>query len=272
MNASLYECSIVHRRFAPTRHEFAYRIFFLSLDLRRLARDVRNFRLFSLNRWNLYSFRPHDYLPDEDAPRNDSAEALCARIESMGASHGVDLRACDIELLTLPRVCGYAFNPVSFYFCRGPAGEPLGAIVEVTNTFREVKPYWLGPEHFQGGSFRRRVPKHFYVSPFSDVDVAFQFALRPPAGKLGIEIDDYTGPARTLASTLRGERRPFTDSRLLWYLLKYPAVTLKVIALIHWHALRLYLKRTPWFRKDARGVDQRDLFRAHQPIRLKTSR
>ncbi len=183
---------------------------------------------------------------------------------------GVDIPGGRVLLLTLPRVAGYLFNPVSFYFCYDSSGRPAAAIAEVTNTFREMKPYFLGPDAIAGAggeqSFRSRVPKFFYVSPFSDVDVAFDFKLRTPGEGLSIRIDDYDGEKRTLASALTGHRRPLTGPRLAWYSLKYPLITVRVIALIHLHALLLKLKRIPWFAKAARAGDQRDLYRPHASI------
>ncbi len=144
-----------------------------------------------------------------------------------------------------------------------------------------MKPYFLGhdclavpaPETAGASArptdpatFHLRIPKHFYVSPFSDVDVAFDFALRTPAGRLSIQIDDYTGIKRTLTSTLTGTRHPLTGARLAWLTLKYPLLTLRIIGLIHWHAFRLWLKRVPWFAKGARPSDQRDLYRPHPSL------
>ena len=171
-------------------------------------------------------------------------------------------------LVTLPRVFGYLFNPVSFYFCFDRSGAPAAAIAEVTNTFREMKPFFLRPDPTDAarGVFHLRVPKHFYVSPFSDVDVAFDFHLRLPGDRLAVRIDDYTGERRTLTSTLAGGRRELTSARLAWFTLKYPALTLRVITLIHWHALRLWLKRVPWFAKAARAADQRGLYRPHHSL------
>ena len=146
----------------------------------------------------------------------------------------------------------------------------MAAIAEVTNTFREVKPYFLGPEAFivESGraAFRMKVPKHFYVSPFSDVDVSFDFTLRPPNGDLAIQIDDYTGDQRTLISTVTGRRVPLSAGRLAWFSVKYPLVTLRVIFLIHLHALLLRIKGVPWFAKASRSRDQRDLYRPHPSI------
>ncbi len=240
-----------------------------------------------------------------------------ARVTAYAAAHGVDVSGGRIVLVTLPRIFGYLFNPVSFYFCFDRSGRPAAAIAEVTNTFREVKPFFLGPsclatqiqdprpetqipepktqnskpqpppadgvaansepqtpnselqpEHpgASAGVFRLRVPKHFYVSPFSDVDVAFDFTLRVPGDRLSIQIDDYVGAERSLTSTLAGPRRELTTARLAWFTLKYPLLTVRIIALIHWHAFRLWWKKLPWFAKAARPADQRDLYRPHSSL------
>ena len=278
----------MHARFNPKPHRFAYRIFMLAVDLDELPVLHRRLRLFSVNRPNLYAFREPDYLPSSEPLHNPStsprpilkkpglgaAPSLKTRVLAFLAARGVDLGPGGrIELVTLPRVFGYLFNPVSFYYCHDTEGVCVASIAEVTNTFREMKPYFLGPETFHpaasaaaAGAFQLRTPKHFYVSPFSDVDVAFDFHLHPPAEKLSVRIDDYIGAERTLTSTLAGPSVPLTDGRLAWFTLKYPLITLRIIGLIHWHALLLYLKKTPWFGKAARAADQRDLHRPHTSL------
>jgi uncharacterized protein len=300
MNSRIYECHVMHARFLPKPHRFVYRIFMLAIDLDELPALHRRLHLFSVNSPNLYSFRETDFLPTTEPLHNQSPNPIChlisdkpsssassssspapapasplkARVLAFLGSRGTDLGPHGrIELVTLPRVFGYLFNPVSFYFCYDSAGTCVAAISEVTNTFREMKPYFLGPETFRRaasaaarGTFHLRTPKNFYVSPFSDVDVAFDFNLRPPAASLYVQIDDYAGPDRTLTSTLTGPARPLTDSRLAWFLLKYPFITLRIISLIHWHAFVLYLKKIPWFAKAARASDQRDLYRPHASL------
>lgn len=265
----------MHARFAPKAHRFAYRIFLFAIDLDELDALHRRLRLFSLGKRNLYSLREGDFLPT-DEPLHNRAEGAAApaatgaslkeRVTAHLAGRGIDIAGGRVLLVTLPRVLGYTFNPVSFYFCYDRAGEPVAAIAEVTNTFREMKPYTLGPETRRDGLFSNRVPKHFYVSPFSDVDVRFDFQLRVPGELLSVQIDDYTEGRRTLTSTLVGTRRPLTDAGLAWFTLKYPLITLKVIGLIHWHALRLWWKSVPWFPKAARAAEQRDLYRPHASL------
>lgn len=282
MTSSLYECRVMHARFLPRQHRFLYRIFLFALDLDEVDSVARRNALFSNGRRNLYSFRDADYLPIGEplhvgepakakvvsAPRSLLRRALKDRVVHYASQHGVDLTGGKVVLLTLPRVFGYLFNPVSFYFCYDRDGVPAAAIAEVTNTFREVKPYFLkpSPDDTTSGDFRLRIPKHFYVSPYSDVDVAFDFTLRTPGSRLSIQIDDYVGRDRTLTSTLTGQRSALTTSRLAWFTIKYPFITLRVILLIHWHALRLWWKKVPWFAKSARPSDQRALYRPHHSL------
>ncbi|ATC63906.1 DUF1365 domain-containing protein [Nibricoccus aquaticus] len=312
MQSCLYECRVMHHRFTPKAHRFAYRIFMMAIDLDELPDLHRRLRLFSVNRPNLYSFREGDHLPatptHNPSPDNPAARpqpssnassappSLKARVLAHLAAHGIDLTGGRVLLVSLPRILGYLFKPVSFYFCYDRHGHPVAALAEVTNTFHELKPYTLGPEtrtqpedrahantqppsvapadaspSTDNTPFRLRVPKHFYVSPFSDVDIAFDFTLRPPTERLSVQIDDYEGNHRTLTTTLAGPRRPLTDAALASYLFKYPLLTLRVITLIHWHALRLWLKRVPWFAKSARPADQRDLHHPHASLTAPSS-
>ncbi len=293
MNSCLYECHVMHARFSPQPHQFLYRIFLFAIDLDELDTLHHRFALFSVNRANLYSFRECDFLPTGEPIHNGVPEksspagTLKARVTAFLAERGVDLTGGRVMLVTLPRVLGYLFNPVSFYFCYDRTGAPVAALAEVTNTFKEMKPYFLGPDTRTSshstfnsqpstsdraaaansvGAFSLRTPKHFYVSPYTDVDVAFDFALRPPAEKLSVQIDDYIGTERTLTSTLTGPRRELTGARLAWYVVKYPLITVRIIALIHWHAFLLWLKRVPWFAKSARPADQRGLYRPHSSL------
>ncbi len=267
LNSCLYRCAVWHQRLAPKRYALRHALFMCYIDLDELDELARRLRLFSRNRWNLYSFRDDDHLPDAAA----GTLPLKARIAAYLASEGIVLGpGSRIRLLTLPRILGYVFNPISVYFCFERAEDPpCCAIAEVGNTFGEHKLYLLrAPSAQDAQLFTLRVPKLYYVSPFSSLTLQFDFRLRVPAAALEIRVDDYDGEQCILRSGLRGQRAPLRDARLAWFALKYPLLTLQVIGAIHWHALRLWLRGLPWHRKaDSPQLQQSVLRPSAQPAR-----
>jgi DUF1365 family protein len=262
LNSCLYECVIVHRRLRPRPYAFEHRMMMLYADLDELEAIDGNTRLLSLERRNLYSFRDADYFP------TGAQGALKGRVRAFLGERGIELPATGrIRLLTLPRVLGYIFNPISIYFCSDGEGVALCAIAEVGNTFRESKLFLLPAQPARAEAaaapdparFRLRVPKLYYVSPFSNLDICFDFDLRLPGQTLQMHIEDWDAHGKLLESHLRGARVPLSDRQLLRFALKFPALTLKVIALIHWHALWLAFRRVPWHRKGARPDLQREV-------------
>jgi uncharacterized protein len=243
MNSCLYECSVYHRRILPREHSFRYQLFYCYLDLDELDQVQVPRWLFGRNRRSLYGFRDDDHLPGDGAD-------LKTRVLEFLSRNGIELEGGRVMLLTLPRVLGYVFNPVSFYFCFDASGTPRCAIAEVGNTFRELKAYLIpGPVGAGQARFRLLTPKHFYVSPFSDLSIDFEFQLSVPGEDLDIRVDDWEGGQKTLQSALTGRRAPFSFQHLAWLTLKYPLITAKVIFLIHAHALWLWWLRIPWHRK-----------------------
>jgi uncharacterized protein len=263
LHSSLYECSVLHHRLSPKVHQFRYRIFLLSLDLDELPSLHRKLWCFSYNRRNLYSFRDRDHLTLPGLETASIKENIIAWVRQQGLSVADDV---PIRLITLPRVLGYIFNPVSFYYFHDSAGVAQSVVVQVGNTFREMKPYLIR-EPSSVDFFRLITPKHFYVSPFSELTLHFDFRIKVPGEHLEIHIDDRLGPnpeaERTLVSVLSGKQRALTAARLTWYLLKYPLITLKVIFFIHWHALLLWMKKIPFHRKSAHPELQRNVFKPH---------
>ena len=262
MNSCLYECDVMHHRLAPKEHRFRYRIFMFALDLDELDTVAARTPGFSHNGRNLYEFRDRDHLTVAGHESESVKENVIAWLAANGFQFPADGR---ITLVTLPRVFGYIFNPVSFYFCADAAGAPLCAIVQVGNTFREMKPYLLRGAA-GANAFHLITPKHFYVSPFMPLDLAFDFKLKVPGEHLDIHIDDREGDRRVLLTALTGRRAPLTGGRLAWFTAKYPLITVKVIFLIHLHALFLWWKRIPWHRKAANPDLQRDVFNPHSSI------
>ncbi|MBN8245829.1 MAG: DUF1365 domain-containing protein [Verrucomicrobia bacterium] len=264
----LYDCRVLHHRLAPRRHRFEYGLFLLCVDLDELPALDRTLRLLGWNRPNLYEFRDSDHLPPPGESRQEFPGDLRRSLRDWLAADGFPVPAdARILLITLPRVAGYLFNPVSFYFVQSRDGTPLCAVAEVGNTFGELKPYRVPVTAGGGCRFRRVVPKHFYVSPFSPLDLCFDFRLQEPGDRLELVINDVTADGRrVLVSTLSGRRRPLTDGQLVRLTARYPLVTLRVITLIHWQAFRLWLRRLPWFRKGDRPEDQRGVLRPHPTV------
>ncbi len=259
MNSRLYECRVMHHRLAPKVHRFRYGIFMLALDLDEIDQVAALIPFFSHNSANLYSFRDSDHLT---LPGLETA-GVKANVTAWLASQGVDFPGGGrIVLITLPRMLGYVFNPVSFYYCYDAQGEPFCAIAEVGNTFGEMKPYLVSDK--EGADvFRRVTPKNFYVSPFMGLDLTFEFRLRAPGDRLDIHVDDRDGSDRMLVTSLTGKAAPLSSRTLAWLTLKYPMVTVKVISLIHAHAVALWLKRVPWHRKADNAGLQIDVLKPH---------
>lgn len=257
LKSSIYECRVAHHRFEPKKHHFSHRIFMFSLALNEMDKLDGQLGLLSHNRFNLFSFYDRDHLDKDDRPTQD-------KLMDYLTQSGMDLDGDhQVQLITLPRIAGYIFNPVSFYFISDANSRPVCAVAEVSNTYREMKTYLL--TKMEKNRFRLRIPKHFYVSPFSSLELEFDFNLGLPGDKMDIYIDEYEGNRKILASSLRGEARPFSNRRLFWYAIKYPLLTLKVITQIHWHALRLKLKGLEHHSKAENPQLQKDLVRQSKP-------
>ncbi len=242
INSSLYECTIMHHRLEPLRNRFVYRIFMFALDLDELDTLHASMNLFSRNRFNLFSFRDADHL---QLGKPSAKENLLEYLRTQGVTEQIG----KVLLITNVRVFGYVFNPVSFYYCYAQNGEPFCVVPEVGNTFGEQKPYLLTAADRSAEGFRKRVTKYFYVSPFIDMDAEFDFQLQLPGEQLHVTINDHKDGKKFFLSTVHGERKPLTDLRLAWYAVRFPFVTLQVITLIHWQALKLMLRKLHFFRK-----------------------
>jgi len=253
----------MHHRLAPKVHSFHYNVFMFYLDLDEIDSLSKKMKFMSRNRFNLFNFRDKDHL---QLPREnpDTSKNIREHITDYLKANGVNIGAGRIMVLTNLCTLGYQFNPVSFYFCYDDQDNAVCSIVEVCNTFLEMKPYFLGADTMKKDQFKLNTEKYFYVSPFIEMDTNFDFDLHIPGEKLQIKIDDYDKAGkRFFISTLSGERRPLKDSTLLYYFLSFPLITLKIIGLIHWQALKLWLKKIPYHRKNDDRELQKGVFRPY---------
>jgi DUF1365 family protein len=252
----LYECRVMHRRIIPKHHEFLYRIFLFYLDLDEIETLARDVPIFSAGEPNLYSLCNEDYFQFH-------SRGLRANLETFLETQNFSIRPAHIRLLTLPRLLGYTFNPISIFFCFDSDNRPITSVVQVGNTFGELKPY-IVPLDESGTDFHVRVPKNYYVSPFSPLDLSFDFCFKNPSESLQITIDTYRGKEKNLLSTLTGKRTELTTSNLTHLTLSFPLLTIKIIFLIHWEAFRLWLKGIPFYTKEEKPSEQQGAFRVRK--------
>ncbi|MEI9923160.1 MAG: DUF1365 domain-containing protein [Bradyrhizobium sp.] len=235
--AALYFGEVMHARLKPMGHRFSYRVMSLLIDLDRLGDADRQSPLFGVNRAALYSFNDADH-GDRDG------SGLRAYAQHCAAERGIDLTGGRVLLLCYPRLLGYTFNPLSVYFCYRTDGSLALLIYEVRNTFGDIHSYALAvkPDEVSAAGVRQQQDKLFYVSPFIEMAMRYHFRVSPPADdvKLRILETDREGPL--LAATFHGRRRALTTAALLRSFFSLPLVTFKIVAAIHWEALRLWLK------------------------------
>ncbi|MBL8450219.1 MAG: DUF1365 domain-containing protein [Dechloromonas sp.] len=228
---------VMHRRLRPAVNAFTYPVFFVQLPLRDLA--AADSPLFGIERRALMSFRSADHGPRDGSP-------LLPWIEALLEARGLPADG-DIVLQTFPRVLGFVFNPVSFWFCRDRQGMLIAVLAEVNNTFGGSHSYLL---HRNGEPLRDgevlEADKVFHVSPFNEIagGYRFRFHLARPAQLCRIAYDDAEG--EVLLTAIGGKARPWSTGRLLAAFLRMPLLTFGVFARIHWQALRLWLKGVPF--------------------------
>jgi len=232
---AIYFGGVMHARLRPRRNTFRYRVFFMRLPLSGLQ-DVQS-ALFSVNRWNLFSFHYRDHGARDGSPPEPWIRALLMR-EGITAADG------EIVLQMFPRVLGYVFNPVSFWLCHDRDGGLRAIVCEVNNTFGEHHNYLLvnpdGAVIAANDILETR--KVFHVSPFCEVSgkYAFRFRTEYPSCHVAIDYSDRQG--RLLMTAIWGHAAAFNVGGLLKAFLLYPWMTLGVMVRIHWQALKLWIR------------------------------
>ncbi|MEW6224767.1 MAG: DUF1365 domain-containing protein [Chloroflexota bacterium] len=247
MRSHLLEGKVGHRRARPFTYELEHSVWYAALDLAELDDVDRRLRLFGRNRRAAAAFRDADHMP---VPATDVRASILAHLRAAGESP----EGWRVTLVTNLRVLGYVFNPASFFLCRDERGTLRVVVIEVHNTFGDRHLYTLRPRTPAGDTgdgskrpFTATMDKHFFVSPFISVDGTYAVHVRDEPAGLRLAINLRQDDRPMLSTSLVLTRRPLTDRMLLRLLLRHPLMTHKTMAMILWHALRLWRRGAPFF-------------------------
>jgi uncharacterized protein len=234
VNHSVLESVVYHQRHAPKKHSFVHKVLFLLVDIEEAAKGKT--KLFSFNKFNVFSISVKDY--DMGGVRKKLAENNISGVEK-------------IFLLTMPKFFGYAFNPVSFFLCFNQAQQLICVLVEVHNTFKERHTYLAHHQNFNPITNLDVIHKEkkLHVSPFCQVEGRYKFRFLINAEKIKIDIDYYVNDDKLISTSINGKVKEMREAILLKYFFLNMFAPFKVIFLIHYHALCLWCKKIPYFKK-----------------------
>ncbi len=243
MKTGIYIGNVMHQRFAPKAHRLSYTIFQVLLDLDNLDSDLKPSRLMSRNRFNLFGFYDRDHGPDKAQARDGS---LRDRMIALFTNHGLYAPSDRLFLLAMPRVLGFVFNPISLYFLQDADGAMKAVVYEVNNTFGDRHSYVL-PVYGRQKRIRQASEKKLHVSPFMDMDMAYDFDLTAPDETFVLNIRlKQAQPDRSFKDMLfagfTARFAPLSDAALLQQFIALPLMTIGVVIGIHWEALQLFAK------------------------------
>ncbi len=235
--AALYAGQVMHQRMKPMGHRFHYTVFSLLVDLDRLDEAGRMSGLFSINRFNLLSFHEKDHSGQKDGSLRSYADELLRKA-------GMENPPARMLLACYPRILGRVFNPLAVYYAYDAQGSVTALIYEVRNTFGERHTYVcpVGAEQASPAGIRQQCDKLFHVSPFVPMEMRYHFRMLPPGEEIRWRILETDADGPLLSATFSGRRRPLATSQILRLVGKIPHLTIKIIAGIHWEALKLWVK------------------------------
>ena len=233
MISSIYNGTVVHKRFKPRIHFFRYKVFSLLIDLSELSTLDKKINFFSYNRFNLISFF------DKDHGERDGT-SLIEWVKKNLRENNIDAEEIKIKLLCYPRILGYVFNPLSVFYIYNNNEKLISILYEVKNTFGEQHTYIFKIEN--DNLLQHNCEKKFHVSPFIEMNCNYFFRILKPGEKISIIIDQYQLDEKILYASQDGKRVNFNTKELIKSYLKHPLMTFKIISAIHYEAFKLWTK------------------------------
>jgi DUF1365 family protein len=242
MGSQIYVGQVAHARQQPVEYRFAYRSFSIKIDIDCIEQEAHSLRWLSVNRFNLVSLKYQDHGPRDGTPWRQWIDGFLAQ-------YGV-ARPARVELICYPRILGYSFNPLSMWYAYAADNRLVAIIAEVSNTFAQWHHYVLKVAGCTEKSIQAQAQKVFHVSPFIDMDAHYHFRFGAPADKVFTSIRETRAGVEFFSASEAGHALALTDQNLLKQVGFAPLSMLKVIALIHWWALKILIKggtfhRTP---------------------------
>ena len=240
MTSSIYNGTVIHKRFKPKLHFFKYRVFSLLIDLSDLNNLGKDITFFSYNHFNLISFF------DKDHGERDGS-SLIEWVKKNLDENDINSKDIRIKLLCYPRILGYVFNPLSVFFVYDNNKNLISILYEVKNTFGEQHTYIFKIENDH--LLQHNCSKKFHVSPFIEMNCNYFFRILKPSEKISVVIDQYQLDEKILFASQDGKRVDFNSKELLKSYIKHPLMTFKIISAIHFEAFKLWLKGIKFIKK-----------------------
>ena len=240
MTSSIYNGTVIHKRFKPKIHFFKYRVFSLLIDLSELDILDKKINYFSYNKFNLISFF------DKDHGERDGS-SIVEWVKKNLNENGLNTENIKIKLLCYPRILGYVFNPLSVFYVYDINEKLVSILYEVKNTFGEQHTYIFRVEN--NSLLQHNCEKKFHVSPFIEMNCNYFFRILNPGQMLSVVIDQYDQEGKILFASQDGERSDLTSKNLMNSYLKHPLMTFKIISAIHFEAFKLWIKGIKFIKK-----------------------
>ena len=240
-NSSIYNGTVIHKRFKPKIHFFKYKVFSILIDISEINLLDKTLKIFSYNKFNIVSFY------DEDHGPRDGTSVKEWVIKNL-QDNQIDTQDIKIKLLCYPRIFGFVFNPLSIFFIYNKKSELISILYEVKNTFNEQHTYIFKNKENEN-TIKHTCKKKFHVSPFIEMNCTYFFKILKPGDKISVIIDQYDEEGKLLYASQDGSRIELNNKNLFLSYLKHPLMTFKIIAAIHFEAFKLWIKGIKFIKK-----------------------